>query len=196
MVQMIKLRISKTEIAFTYGFFCSVMLLILTDRTGMFLLSYIAVILHEIGHFGALCIFGAKITAVRFTLSGVKIVKSKILSKNATVAVALSGPLVNLSLFSFYLCENAYIKYFAVANLVIGVFNLLPISGLDGGDIISGLLYTKRNGYAIINAVSVITLSAILGVGIVLVLNRYANLTLLVCSVYLFILSILSFFKF
>lgn len=193
---MIKFRIFNTEVGFTYGFFCAVILLVLSDVTGMFFVSYIAVILHEAGHFFVLYRLKTGVCEVTFGISGVKTVKRKILSEKETFLVAFAGPAVNLILFALYFSKLPALKYFAVVNLLIGVFNLLPVRGLDGGDITEYLLRKSVHKRVILNAISVLTVTVLLVFAILLTVYRYANITVLICGVYLFILSILSFFEF
>ena len=52
--------------------------------------------------------------------------------------VVLCGPIVNIILFTAFLCANSvfhsrFLLIISAVNLVMGVFNLLPLPALDGG---------------------------------------------------------------
>lgn len=97
-----------------------------------------AAALHELGHIAALRAFGGRIS--RFSVSPfgaeMTISDTKRLSYGAEMVVTLAGPAVNLILavvlgMSGSRWDSAYV--FAGAQLVLGLFNLIPARPLDGG---------------------------------------------------------------
>lgn len=97
-----------------------------------------AVVCHEAGHFLTLRVFGADVDALQVSVFGIQmhIGNAERLSYGKEAICVLAGPLVNLTL-SWMLGmlgrthEEAFL--FSGAQLVLGIYNLLPIVTLDGG---------------------------------------------------------------
>ena len=90
---------------------------------------------HELGHWIALRILGAKAAALRLSVLGAAMeVDSGRLSYGRELAAVLAGPAGNL-LAALALTAAARGRWPAAvgANLVLCAFNLLPIRPLDGG---------------------------------------------------------------
>ena len=92
---------------------------------------------HEWGHYAALRRFGGRVERLRLTAFGavMEVGNTAHISYGAEILTVLAGPAVNLMLAVLLaLCGRwwgtAYL--FAGANLVLGVFNLLPAPPLDG----------------------------------------------------------------
>ena len=98
-----------------------------------------AIVLHEAGHWLALRCMGCGVSMPRLTALGLEMRPRGPLSYGRELLALLAGPLAN-GLFFVLLgllgrrWEEAYL--FAGAQLVLGVFNLLPVWGLDGGSIL------------------------------------------------------------
>lgn len=87
---------------------------------------------HEMGHLFALCLTGTHVKQISFTEFGVKIrADTQYLSYGRELLCVLAGPLSNIIL-AFVLARTMQAYLLAGSNLMQGVFNLLPISGLDG----------------------------------------------------------------
>ena len=94
-----------------------------------------AAAVHELGHGLVLKLFGGQIDALRIGMFGA-VMESNLsrFSYGRELAVVLAGPLVNF-LCALVLSATGDAHWFAAigANLVLGLFNLLPIRPLDGG---------------------------------------------------------------
>ena len=103
----------------------------------------LAALAHELGHCAMLRWLRARVTAVRITALGAEMRIEGRLSYGGEVLAAAAGPAVNLLLapllaYGGRLWEMLYL--FAGTQLVLGLFNLLPILPLDGGSMLWNLL--------------------------------------------------------
>lgn len=99
-----------------------------------------ACLLHELGHIGAMKLAGVRIRGLTFYSGGIGL-KSEPLSllKTGTeIFILAAGPLVNLLLAAISTAMGMGI--FAGVNLSLMLFNLLPLSMLDGGRIMAAVL--------------------------------------------------------
>ncbi|MEO3947142.1 M50 family metallopeptidase [Gorillibacterium sp. CAU 1737] len=129
-----------------------VLMMLLSALTGYFLelLTLFGVVLiHELGHVAAARSFGWRIREVRLLpFGGVAITdEGGNVPSREELIVALCGPLQNALLMGFALAmqgmglgDGNWWDYFFRANLVIALFNLLPIYPLDGGKVLFVLL--------------------------------------------------------
>ena len=103
----------------------------------------LAALTHELGHCAMLRWLRARVTAVRITALGAEMRIEGRLSYGGEVLAAAAGPAVNLLLapllaYGGRVLEMLYL--FAGTQLVLGLFNLLPILPLDGGSMLWNLL--------------------------------------------------------
>ena len=100
-----------------------------------------AAVCHELGHYAALRLCGGRLESLSVSAFGaqMRIRRRELLSYGRESLCVLAGPLVNVTL-SWLLSvagarwEELYI--FAGAQLILGVFNFLPLSALDGGRLV------------------------------------------------------------
>ena len=113
------------------------------------LLLVSVIFIHESGHFIAMKIFGYKginMTFVPFMgafVSG----EATHFSKNKRIIMLLAGPvpgiIIGMALLFLYQQNfNEYYYWAALAFLLLNVFNLIPVSPLDGGQFIETLFFS------------------------------------------------------
>ncbi len=95
----------------------------------------LAAALHELGHFLALSLMGHPPRAVILGFSGARM-ETDALSYGQSAWAAAAGPAVSLLLG---LCAPIWPEL-GLYSLVLGLFNLLPVPGLDGAMLLSSLL--------------------------------------------------------
>ena len=92
----------------------------------------LAALLHEIGHFLLLALFGVCVEGIYFTAFGVEIqADTRYLPYWKDIVCTLAGPLINI-LAAVFLARVVGQYLLAGANFLQGCFNLLPLTGLDG----------------------------------------------------------------
>ena len=124
------IRLGRVEI--TGGCFLLLAWLNYLDRDALLPMALAACAAHELGHLAAVRLLGGSVKQIRLTAVGAEIVLSEPLGYWQEGASALAGPGVNL-LLALGCCGSGRWAAFAGLNLVLALFNLLPVGGLDGG---------------------------------------------------------------
>ncbi len=116
-------------------------------------LLFLSVLLHELAHSFVAIGEGLKVRDITlFFLGGMTNLEKECPTSKGSLKIAISGPVVSLLLaflmilLSNNLSESNFIlsnlfKQVGSLNLLIGVFNLLPIMPLDGGVILKSLIW-------------------------------------------------------
>ena len=161
--------------------FLFILLFYFTKQIDLYASVMIFAFLHELGHLVAGIVCGLKprnicIMPLGFSISfnlqtddyNIKVGKTSILSMKK-ILIALSGPVVNMILAVIILVFNIEIlgvntETLIYANIIIAIFNLLPIYPLDGGRIIRSVLeifLNRMNAVKYTNIISNITVCLI-----------------------------------
>jgi len=163
-INMIRTRLAGVEIGADFTFFALVAMFSALDTTGLAMMSLAVCLIHEAGH---LLFMRKKPESIVFRGGGIRIKAS-----DDSVLVLAAGSLTNLAMFLIF--YSAY-PMFAVMNLVIGVFNLLPIGCLDGSKLL--MLFVPEKVMRVINVIAIIAVIA-------LVILYEVNFTILAVILY------------
>ena len=167
-------------------------------------LLFLSVLLHELAHSFVAIGEGLKVRDITlFFLGGMANLEKECQTSTGSLKIAISGPIVSLLLaFLMILLSNNLsvsniifsnlFKQVGSLNLLIGVFNLLPIIPLDGGVILKSLIWyftgSKRKGIkvAIASARLISFLSIFIGIFSLLNGRFYVSICLFVIGLFIF----------
>lgn len=175
----------RLEIRITPGFLLLMAVAVLICEEGVLLCGLIAATIHEAGHAVMLCITGGGLARLQLNLFGgvMEPAYPLRLSPTKEAAVCLAGPAANLltaPLFSFAGSRSEWGYVLAGLSLSAALFNLLPISGLDGGRALLFILAGRPRAEAMLRRLTLCAGFVLLCPGIVLLCSRFHNPTLAV----------------
>ena len=152
--------------------FLIALVFLLVNQIYMYILFMIFAIIHECFHLFAGIILGYKVKSIRIMPLGLSIAfnekeeeyNTKIKKSNFNnvkkIIILLMGPISNIVIAFFFMLLNMAIPVYI--NVLIAIFNLLPIYPLDGGQILnrlSRIIYGNFEAYKISNSVNNIIMS-------------------------------------
>lgn len=171
------------------------MMVILGDCISLSI-SILASLIHELGHIVMMIIIDrSSIGKIKIGFFNIDIVDKYrgTLSIQKNILVLISGSLINFLISIFFgglylIFKHNFLIIFSYINICIGVLNLLPISVLDGGQILLLILNKKlniKNSILISQIVSILFLVPISILGFIVLLDSKYNFSLLILSCYL-----------
>ncbi len=195
-----RIRLFGTEIYLSLLFMGSVTLMLAFDKTGLILPTLFAVFLHEIGHLFIMWARGLSPKRIKLIPASVQITNSFSRGYSNDIVIALAGPMVNFLFFgvfyyNYFLYKNTQTLCFSLLNLIIGVYNLLPLKGLDGGTVLNAVLcrfIEVNRAELILKAVSVAFGIAVIFVAVTLHFHDKLNLSLYIMGIYILVMSLMK----
>lgn len=144
--------------------FLFLIIFILTKQIKIYALLMIFALIHELGHILMGLILGFQPQSISIIPSGFTVkFKTKNSNKNfkqlsfKKIMIAFAGPLTNLILimisYIYYKVNNKInvfnmdLNLIIYSNILIFIFNLIPIYPLDGGRILKEFIYIYKGGY-------------------------------------------------
>ena len=145
------LKLPGVKIHVTFLFAAALALAINAGRAEAVGTVFASALLHECAHLALLLSYGEKNLTLTLRPGGASIENASLsaLPYQKLLVCALAGPAVNLTLAGlFFVCGQRFHGEFfgqaARVNLLLGGFNLLPLSFLDGGRALDCILCLKR----------------------------------------------------
>lgn len=195
-----KFKFLGTEIYISFLFCAVICFMLVIDRTGLVIPTLFAVFIHESGHLLAMWAADCQPKAVRLIPSSVQIIRGFSPKKCGETAITVCGPAANIVVFGA-LCIN-YLVFkseqsliFAILNLVIAIFNLLPIAGLDGGTLLTEIIAHFSDIYRAQRIVRIVTVSfafVIFLLGVYLWAKGTFNISIFIVALYLILCSLIK----
>lgn len=162
-------------------------ILVLSSGEPLCLLS--AAALHEAGHILAALLIAGELPKVRFNIAGIRLKYEGIAGAARQITVSGAGPFVSILMGLIFYGR----KDFALISLGLGLVNLLPVSCLDGGNILRAAtegLFLPRSSKNICKVFSVIGAIFVFVLNCAVQLKYGANISLALITVYLIYCSL------
>lgn len=179
----------------------------LTNQIEIYLIIMFFCVIHEIGHIVAGIILKMKPEKLEIMPCGISIsfksnvddlnikIKDGNLLELKKIIVAISGPIVSLILAIIY----TYIDPFFLtkqdviySNILILLFNLIPLYPLDGGRIIKGILHINignKKSKIVMNIISNVTMTILTIISSVSIFY-FENISIFLICIFLWIITI------
>ena len=114
----------------------------------IYIIFLCSILIHEFGHILIAKILKIKINNIKFKLIGIsaELKNENEINKFKKILIVLSGPIINMCIALLLILINLNFKYkneLIYTNLILSVFNLLPINPLDGGKLLLYILNLK-----------------------------------------------------
>ena len=184
----------KTRYKIRLGFFAILMLTTLWFTSPHYFPALIAsVAIHEAGHLFMAKACNIPIQELQLDIFGASITPINIFySYKKEILLCLGGPLSNffsVIIIFFIPCVSQTLQNFMVSSFALGLINMLPIIGFDGGRIFSdimNMIIQPHVTYKIMKAISFIFIFSLWCFSVYLMLKVTASLTMFVFSASLF----------
>ena len=183
------------KVEITFWFVALITFIFSLNAPSNVLVTVFSSILHETGHLLIMTSVGNKPQAIRFEITGMNIIRQQDLqiSTKNEVLIALGGPFINLicfliSVVILCICENKNILTFGCINLILMIFNLLPINKLDGG---LALYYILSQKFDNLTCTKILKITSVFFIALIYVWGIYAfvsskyNISLIIIAIFL-----------
>lgn len=130
-----------------YIFIVYILVLYFLNLFDYYLIFFLCILIHELTHACVGSIYGLKVKDLSISITGLSINFNHFnISRNKKVIILLSGPIINLiiGIITYLLFKEQYM-FFVISNIILFIFNVLPIYPLDGGRIIYELLIYRKD---------------------------------------------------
>ncbi|MBQ4051809.1 MAG: hypothetical protein IJD13_09265, partial [Oscillospiraceae bacterium] len=132
---MISFKLCGTTICLHFSFFAMLCLYFQLEREGYGVSCLFTALVHETGHLIAFAVQKAAPKELHFQLGGIRLIPpDEPLSFPGELFTLAAGSMVSLYCGSFLYYKDSQT---ALPHLLTGLFSLLPLPGLDGGEIVS-----------------------------------------------------------
>ena len=159
------------------GFILLAALVYFFDTEGMTAAFLPAVAAHEMGHALAIRALGGRTVLVDVTSAGLRMDYAGYLTKRGELLCAAAGPLFGIalalgaSILGRFL-GSEYLLCVSGVSMILSLFNLLPVSPLDGGAILS-ILLSPEIRETVLFITTLLTASFLIALGLLMALRGF-----------------------
>ena len=186
------------KIDFTFGLTVTLMLLLCKEET--VIISLLSSFLHEIGHLMLMHIFRQRVDKVTFGAFGVRIDRqyTTALSYKKEAIIAFGGIMMNFiiaisAFIHYYLWDSDFSLKLMAVNIIIAIFNMIPIETLDMGRVLRYTLLCNADENLcdrILSTTSMISVNILAVVCLLYSLFIGFNPSLITVTVYLYVITL------
>lgn len=195
-----KFKLFGTEIYVSFLFCATLSFMICTDRTGLVIPTLLAVVLHEAGHLFAMYLYECPPISIRLIPASVQITEKLFVPDKKSIKILLAGPLLNIAagltaFLNYGIYKAPFALEFSVINFALGLFNLLPVCGLDGGSVLTIILKPRTKRFSAETIIKIITAAIgffTLAAALYLYFTDNFNLSVLIAALYFFVCCLLK----
>ena len=173
------------------SFFLLVLLCVLTKNIAVFLNYFLALFLHELAHLFVASRKGYSLKLIKLDIFGLSLDLNEKIDDSDTFAISVAGPMFNmflclccLAMYWLWPMSFYYLNLFCLSNLILAVFNLLPIYPLDGGKIVRAMIKSEKT-YKIIDRTIRCSFAIVLIILFVLSCYSYPNFLFVLFLIFL-----------
>lgn len=190
-------RIKNVSIHFDAFFLIVLIFTLFAGYFKVFVFCFICMALHESGHVLTAILVHARVRSIKIMPVGFSaVIDDDFCSVPQRAAISVGGPFANIVVFfilsavnSYFLIDSENMRFFILTNLLLAVFNMIPVMPLDGGRLIWVALSGKIGLFAATNCtykISIVFSLGIITAGLILLLDESCNFSLLCIGLYIF----------
>ena len=172
------------------SFLLLIVLAFFSGQTVLIINYLLALSLHELAHLFVALKNGYSLKTIRLDLFGLSIELNEVIDDKDSFKINVAGPIFNLLLCVFCMAfywlfptSYFYLNTFCFCNLILAIFNLLPVYPLDGGKIFRGIIKSDKT-YKILDCVIRYSLASLFICWFVISCFNLPNLLLLIMAIF------------
>jgi Zn-dependent protease len=181
------------EVNLTFLLMLGLVFLTRGGLVGMLLtvLTFTSIVVHELGHAVVARRLGVRIAGIELQFfGGVAKMVTPPRSARDEILIAIAGPAVSLgiaivAIFLGVLVRSSLLNYLGFANLILGVFNLLPALPMDGGRVLRAYLAQRVGVIAATHKAVAVAKYIAIGLGVLGVIYGQFFVAALAVMIYL-----------
>lgn len=185
-------RIFGVKIYLSFFFVLLISIAVIFDSTGYIIPTILATALHETAHLLAMIIAKCKPRSISIIPAGIIITKQFAMPHRTDAVILFCGPLANLIISAVFI---NILSEFAAINFILGIFNLLPVRGLDGGELLFRFLcflFGENRSSIILKLLNIILGIGLIFTGVMLLLHSKINLSFIILGIYILLSVIIK----